>query len=139
MRLWIFVALAACSSTPAAPPHPSEKPSAPVTVSIDDRDLGGGDHEITLTATPTVDIAALTLTLDGRDVSLGATAQGQTRTIATRVHLAPGDGRDVIGGVTAGHRNRAAVVHIGAAVEQASRPATTYQLPDGTRVEEVRP
>jgi hypothetical protein len=71
MRLWIFVALAACSSTPAAPPHPSEKPSAPVTVSIDDRDLGGGDHEITLTATPTVDIAALTLTLDGRELPDG--------------------------------------------------------------------
>jgi len=138
MRSWFLVAVAACSSTPSAP-LPSEKPSAPVTVSIDDRDLGGGDHEVTLTATPTVDVAALTLTLDGRDVSLGASTRGQTRTISTRIHLAPGDGRDVIGGVTAAHRNRAAVVHVGAAVEQTSRPPTTYQLPDGTRVDEVRP
>src|SRR5262249_22913615 len=141
MRVCVLAALAACTSS-APPPHPSDKPAAPVAVSIADRDLGAGDHEITLTATPTVDVAGITLTLADHYVAIGATARGETRTITTRVHLAPGEGRDVVGGAALGApghvRNRAAVVHIGTVAQVAPRATTTFRLPDGTVVEEVR-
>src|SRR5262245_38725654 len=111
MRVCVLVALTACTGSAPAP-HPSDKPAAPVTVSIADRDVGGAAHEITLTAPPMVDVAGLTLTLADRDVAIGATARGQTRTITTRVHLTPGEGRDMAGGAALGApghvRNRAA-------------------------------
>jgi hypothetical protein len=145
--LW---ALAACSS--AAPPAgapPAEraghagKPSAAVTVTVADRDLGGGDHELTLTATPTRDVASFEMELDGQHVTVGATAAGEARTLTARVHLADGEGRDVVGTAWIGEgnhrRNRAALTHIGAVRVQAAKPTRIVTMPDGTVVEEAQP
>jgi hypothetical protein len=135
---------AACSS--AAPPQPasrSEKPSAAVTVTLADRDLGGGDHELTLTATPTRAVGSFEMELEGQHVTVGATAAGEARTLTARVHLADSEGRDVVGTAWIGEgnqrRNRAALTRIGAAKLEAPQHTRIVTMPDGTVVEEARP
>jgi hypothetical protein len=152
----VLSAAAACSSGhPGAPPSEapvdrseapvdrSEKPGAAVTVAISDRDLGGGDHELTLTATPTRAVTGFEMELDGQHVTVGATAAGEARTLTARVHLGATEGRDIVGTAwigDAGHRrNRAALAHIGAIKAEAPTRTRIVTMPDGTVVEEVRP
>ncbi len=149
---WGFcvLALVACTGTPSEPAReqarraPSDKPSAPVELSLATQALGGGDYRVTLTAHPTRDVPALALVLDGRSEQLGAVRAGETRRLTARVHLAEGDGRDVVAGAATGtgnhRRSRAAVARVGApAVAQKSLPVRVITLSDGTQIAEVRP
>jgi hypothetical protein len=132
----LVLTLAACSSTPRPT---SEKPSAAVNVEISAVDLGGGDHEITFRATPTRDVAALELVLDGKRSDAGATRAGQARTLTARVHVEDGKGLDVVGSARVDGRNKAALVHVGAADTAAPVETNVVTMPDGVQVEEVRP
>src|SRR5215831_227602 len=92
MRVLLIAILATACAAPAV----HDKPTAPVTLQLAQRALGGGDYEVTLTARPTRNVDALDLVLDGRTQQLGAVRSGQARTLTTRVHLA-GAGRIVTG------------------------------------------
>lgn len=135
--------LAACAQ-PAAPGHASEKPVAPVVVTLDAQAGAAGTWTLTLHATPTVDLDALELTLPGvRDTRRAARA-GVEQTLTATVALAVGEGRDVAGGALAirgkDRRSRAAIAHVGAAsAKVAPLPKRTITLPGGARVAEVRP
>jgi len=144
------LALVACTGTPPDPDREparrawSDKPSAPVELSLATQALGGGDYRVTLTAHPTRDVPALALMLDGRRRQLGAVQAGQTRTMTARIHLAEGAGRDVVAGAATGtgnhRRSRAAVARVGAAaVAPKSLPVRVITLSDGTQIAEVRP
>ena len=123
---------------------PVGKPSAPVTVSLTTHRLGGGDHEITLTARPTRDVPSLELMLDGQREQLGAVRAGEEHTLTVRVSLADEGGRDVVAGAATGtgnhRRSRAATTRIGApAVVEPPLPVRIITLSDGTELAEVRP
>ncbi|MCB9572329.1 MAG: hypothetical protein H6709_09615 [Kofleriaceae bacterium] len=164
--VWSWLAVAACAtacesasappaSAPPAPAAPSagvtrgeavapgEKPSAPVAVTLVARAVGGDDYELTLTATPSVDVPALELMLDGRTVAAGATSAGQVRTLRVHVHADGGLGRDVAGGAAVGtgnhRRTRGAVAHVGAQAAAAPQRVQIITMPDGSEVAEVRP
>jgi len=130
----VLVCVVACAA-PRAPQD--DKPAAPVTVTLDDRDLGGGDHEITLTAVPAIAVDGMTLRLAGADTHVGPTAAGVARTVTARVHES--GGTDVVGGANLNGRSRAAVIHIGATRPAAIVPSRVIRLSDGTVVREVRP
>src|SRR4051812_21203716 len=100
----VLVFLAACQTVPSR----NEKPQAAVDVRVAERDLGGGDHEVTLTATPTRDVDGLELVLDGQRTRVGASHAGEAHTVTVR---ASGD-RDVIGTAWVGHRSKSAHVHL---------------------------
>ena len=67
--------LASCDAEPPAPkivlgaeaPAPG-KPQAPVSLVLEARDLGGGEHEVTLTVVPTASVAELEARVSGTDV-----------------------------------------------------------------------
>jgi len=149
MRVLLFlcVVLAGCdpAPTPAKAPAPRTaphgKPTAAVEVRLDAVDRGGGDYDVTLTATPTVATDALELVLDGRKVAAGAVAAGEARTMTTRIHLG-GRGREVLGSAAVGQgnrrRNRAASTWIGAPQVAPAQTITIITMPDGSEVAEVR-
>lgn len=111
-----------------------------MVVEITQRALGGDDFEITLTARPTRDVAALELVLDGRSLRVGAARAGQLHAMHVRVHST---GREVVGGASVAmngyRRNAAASIEIGQPRAAAPLPSRIVTLPDGTRVDEVRP
>jgi hypothetical protein len=118
------------------------KPSAPVDVKLEARPERGG-YQVTIAATPSADVADLTLRLDGREQRLGPTRASVTRTFSVHVPVAAGAGIDVVGsaavGVRGGLRKRAGVLRVGApAAVAAPKPETIRTLPDGRRVSEVR-
>src|SRR5688500_14921727 len=105
MRCIAVCLLVAACARPADPPQRREKPQAPVQAWIAARDLGGGVHEMTLTAVPTTRVSALDLSLrlpagvsavDPPQPRHGATRAGVPRLLITRVRLA-GSGADVAG------------------------------------------
>jgi hypothetical protein len=158
-----LAALAACGGTP--PPAPAgapapgvspavadgdgaratSKPGAPVDLAMSARPLAASGavdrYEIVLTATPRRAVQWLALTIDGRSAQVAAVAGGANEGRAV-VELPRGDGKDVIGTavfVVDGHRMTAATeVRVGAPAPEPPT-GTTLQLPDGTRVQEVRP
>jgi hypothetical protein len=141
--LVLVAALGACQEgeRPRGIRHGTPKPSAPVDVAIEARPLGGDVYEVTLTATPSRDVGALELVLDGERVEVGATAAGEPRRLTRRIELdAPG--REVIGAAATGtgrhRRSRAAVAELGAVAAKPVRRTTIVTMPDGTRIEEVR-
>ncbi|MCX5741788.1 MAG: hypothetical protein NT062_04720 [Proteobacteria bacterium] len=125
--------------TASAAAERRSKPVAPVTValtSVADRagSIGGGVI-VTLTATPTQAVPALTLRLDGTVVSFGPTPAGTHRTLTARVTR---EG-DVVGEATIGHRSQATVLHLGAAKPTpAPTPIHVRTLRGGRVVGEVR-
>jgi hypothetical protein len=125
-----------------APAASSCKPTAPLQVHLAERPLGGGDHEVTLTATATRDVPALELSVGGRRVLVGATAAGASQTLTTTVHVADGEGLEVTGGAAVvdgiRRRNAGAVLQIGKVAAKPVAPTRTVILPDGTAVGEVR-
>ena len=132
---WLLVILVA-----AAQVH--HKPTAPVVVELSQRSLGGADYEITLTARPTRDVDALELSVDGRRKQVGRARAKSTYTMTVRVRQA-GAGRKVIGAaavrVDGRRRSIANEITIGSEPAAARLPAKIIVMPDGTRVEEVRP
>jgi hypothetical protein len=138
----VIAAAGACSAGPTDHARWHDKPSAPVQVTLEARPLGGGDYEVTLRATPSVDVPQLELRIDGEAFAVGATSARETRTVTRRVHL-DGAGRELAGGATVpvgGHRrSRAAVITLGAVAKPAAAPTKIVTLGDGTQVEEVRP
>jgi len=142
MVWFAVVTAAACSAAPTDPVRWHEKPSAPVQVAIDTRSLGGGDYEVTLRATPSVDVPELELRLDGETIDVGATHARVTRTLTRVVHL-DGAGRELRGGATvpvgAQRRSRAAVAEIGTIAKPAAPATKVVTLKNGTQDEEVRP
>ena len=133
----VLCLVAACSSSP--PKARNGKPVAPITVTIAARDLGHGDHEVTLTATPTRDVDALALELDGERSEAGATRAGEARTLTVQVHVEDGEGRDVIGAARAAGRSKAAIVRVGVPKVETPPDTTEVTMPDGTVVEESPP
>jgi hypothetical protein len=135
-RWFLLSLLVACQS--ATPPDRTEKPQAAVDLRIDDRDLGGGDHELTLVATPTGDVVGLELALDGRRAVIGAARAGTPATLTVR---ATGN-RDVVGTAWVGppghRRSKAAQVHLGPVAVAAPPRTTLVTMPDGTVVEEYK-
>jgi hypothetical protein len=139
--LVVIAALAACQEGERPRPPWHAKPSAPVELALDARPLGGDLYEVTLRATPSRDVGALELTLDGERVDLGATAAGDTRTMTRQIRL-DGPGREVIGAAATGvggqRRNRAAIVELGVVPRKPARPVRIVTMPDGTQIAEVR-
>ena len=130
--LLILLVLAGTASA-----DPIRKPSAPVTVSLESKPISGG-YLVTLIAAPTRAVPTIELRLAGKSLSFGATAAGQRRELTTHVAVARGEGLDVIGGALAAGRNKAAVLHVGAAVRSAPKRTTTVTLRDGREVQESR-
>jgi hypothetical protein len=159
------LALAACGSNPpsgpapahAPPPGPTavtpdpayrgpDKPSAPVTLTMEARPVAGTGaverFEVVLRATLRRAVDGLELTIGGHPwEAVAATAGGPYEARAV-VEVLRGEGKDVIGTAVVlvdGRRMGAATqVRIGAPAPEA--PAgTILTLPDGTRVQEVRP
>lgn len=143
-RATVVIALlsaAACgdpSQTSSISGH--HKPTAPVTLELTQRSLGGASYEVTLTARPTTDVTGLELVLDGKHTRIGSVARGVPHTTTMRVQ---GEGRTIIGSVAVdvrGHRRTAAAdVVLGTRPVVAPPPSRIVVLPDGTRVDEVRP
>jgi len=123
--------------TASAAAGPARKPSAPVRVSIEARPVSGG-YVVTLVAIPTRDVPSVELMLAGERLRFGDTSVGQRRELSTRIAVARGEGRDVIGGAFAGGRSKAAVLRVGTARKVAPKRTTTRTLPDGREIEEVR-
>jgi hypothetical protein len=150
---WVIAAallLAACHSedpksvaehTSARAPH--QKPRAPVELRLETRFLGGTSYDVTLIATPSNDVRALALTLDGRTTLMGDTPAGEPRSITQRVTLGQLRGREIIGSADVGmggHRRRAAATtKVGVVETAAPLPVRIVRLPDGSEVAEVRP
>lgn len=147
MKTWLaglaavsLLVVAACDRGGPAPVR-HEKPTAPVRVALEARPAGGGLWELALTATPTRDVADLTLDVAGRRRSFGPTAAGTTRTLVARAQ----GGAEVIGRATVqiGGRTmmRAAIARPGLAAAPAPAPAVrrVVTLPGGDRVAEVQP
>jgi len=148
--IWSAVLVAACAAEPVRGHR--GKPEAPVKLEMTSVALGQRRFEVHMTATPTADVDDVKLRLvlpDGvrgeepGPRGFGKTAAGTARAFTWHVQLSVpgadivGDAR-VVSGVST--RNRAQVVHLGAASPiEASAPATTIVLPNGERVEEVRP
>ena len=132
-QLVVVAALLVCSAVPA-----HAKPTAPVEVRLAATPVRGG-YQVTLTATATHDVPALVLELAGKRVAFPATRARQIRTLVATVTVAPGAGVDVVGVARTSTRNRAAVLHVGAAAAKpAAPPAITRTLPDGREIAEVR-
>ncbi|MCW5806824.1 MAG: hypothetical protein KIT31_30985, partial [Deltaproteobacteria bacterium] len=72
------------------------KPTAPVDVRLEARPARGG-YDVTIVATPTADVAGLTLRVAGREQRVGTTPAGATRTFRVHVPIAAGEGADVVG------------------------------------------
>ena len=136
VRIVVVLALAAAScAAPVETDARHEKPVAPVTARLEAR---GG--KVTLIATPTADVAGLTLTLDGQRAVFGATSVGVPRTLVARVALRQGEGRDVVGVAEAAGRTTAVMLHVGAPAIAAVAPAVhVVTLPGLGGVAEVRP
>jgi hypothetical protein len=138
----VVAAAGACSAGPTESKRWHDKPSAPVQVTLEARPLGGDVYEVTLHATPKVDVPQLELRIDGEAIAVGATQARETRTMTRRVHLDGAAGRELAGGATVpvgGHRrSRAAVITLGAVSKPAAAPTKIITLGDGTEVEEVR-
>jgi hypothetical protein len=117
------------------------KPSAPVQVRLESRPVAGG-YEVTLVAVPTRAVPALELSLAGKRLAFAATAAGQPRTLTVQVPVAAGAGADLVGGAAIGsgnqRRTKAAVLRVGALLQQAPSHPVTRTLPDGRSVAEVR-
>ncbi len=154
LTLALALALAgACAPEPAAPAsapsapaaaHPVGKPAAPVELVTSTRALGGGAHEVIVTARATRAVPALELAIDGTREAFGPQPAGATVRLAARVTVDDGRGVDVVAsaatGVARHRRTAAAVVRVGAPAAVAAPPPTrTLTLPDGTEVLEVRP
>lgn len=122
-------------STAAA--EPVRKPSAPVEVSIDTRELPGG-YVVTLTAVPTRAVPSIELAIAGKQLAFGPTASGERRVLSAWVAVAPGDGLDLFGGARTAGRHKAAYARLGAAKREAPKRTTIRTLPDGRQVAEVR-
>jgi hypothetical protein len=118
------------------------KPTAPVTITLAQRWLGGADYEVTLTARPTRDTDVLELSLDGRTRRIERARAHVVQTLTVRVHVR-GTGRRVVGGAavrSAGRRRSVADdVLVGVEPPRAQLPSKILVMPDGTRVDEVRP
>jgi hypothetical protein len=149
--------LYACAAEPAPAPVPEAaphgKPDAPVTLEVDSVDLGARRFEVRVTATPSVSVQSLRLQLlvpagvsseeEDRPLVFGATAAGAARTLTRHVWLTV-PGADVVADVRVdagqGTRNRAHLVRLGAPrPARAAMRTDTVVLPNGDRVEEVRP
>ena len=130
----LLLAIAACARAPAPPP----KPTAPVTVALAARPLGGAAYEVTLRAVPAADARAVELEVGGARAAFGPTRAGVARTLVTRVTRRSA-GEDLIGLARVDGRARAAAVRLGAPRRAAPVPARTVTLPSGDRVAEVRP
>ena len=118
------------------------KPTAPVTITLTQRSLGGADYEVTLTARPTRDTDVLELSLDGRTRRIALARAHVAQTLTVRVQLR-GSGRRVVGGaavrIAGRRRNVADDIVIGVEPARAALPSKIFVMPDGTRVDEVRP
>jgi hypothetical protein len=153
--LILGLSLAACAApapAPRAAARAHAKPTAPVEVTLGARDLGRGEWEVTLRATPTLDARALALRLVAPAGSgatpvaraeAGATARGTTRALTARVHVPP-EGLDVAGGAQlrtgpARSASRAATMRLGRPAPARVAPVSTVVLPSGDRVAVVRP
>ena len=131
-----LVALCLCVGVAGA------KPTAPLDVRLETRPLGGTAYEVTLVVTPRKHVKGLVLELDGRRVHVGALAAGRTRTLSTRVVVAAGRGKHVVGSAVVdvgGHRRRAAAAARLGAPEPPPPAVHVVRLPDGTEAAEVRP
>ena len=122
--------------------HVHHKPIAPVTIELTQRSLGGTDYEVTLTARPTRDVDSLELRVDGRIDRVVRAGANVVHTLTVRVHLVDAS-QDVVGGATVRignlRRNVAEIVTLGKPKARALPPSQIVTMPDGTRVEEVRP
>ncbi len=159
--LVLVLVLAACGTKapPGATPAPptsagatevdehrgAGKPGAPIELALVATPVAGaGDverFELVLTATPRRDVERVELAIDGRPAVVASAVAGAAGEARATVEIARGSGRDVIATalvIVDGKRMGAATsVRIGA---PAVAPATTtITLPDGTKVEEVRP
>jgi hypothetical protein len=138
-QIWL-VALCLVGTAVGAADASPKKPSAPVDVKVETRLVGGGSYEVTLVVTPRRDVKGLVLELDGKSLSVGSLAAGQTKTM-TAVVTSGADGKNVVGSavVDVGHgrRRAAALVRIGKAAK-AAPPARIVRMPDGTEAAEVR-
>jgi hypothetical protein len=108
-----------------------------VTTHIESKPIAGG-YEVTLVAVPTRDVPMLQLSIAGRKMSFGAVAANDRRELTTRVVVPDGTGLDVVGSATAGGRNKAALLHVGAAILRAPKRTVAHTMPDGRRVKESR-
>lgn len=118
------------------------KPSAPVAITLSAQPSANNTFQLTLSATPDVDVTDFTVIIDGQRHALGARRKGDTFAVSHVVQLAPREeGRDVIASARTVANGRvmtkAVSVRIGAPAPQT--PTTTVTLPDGTVVNEVRP
>jgi hypothetical protein len=114
-----------------------KKPSAPVDVRITSRPVAGG-YQVRLIAIAMRDVPEIELSLAGKKLSFGATAEGQRRELVTTVAVKSGEGLDVVGSARAGGRSRAEVLHVGQATERKLKQPTIVTLPDGRQISEVR-
>jgi hypothetical protein len=132
----------------AAPPvgEPgAAKPSAPIELALVANPVAGTSavdrFELVLTATPRRDVERVELAIDGRPAVVASATAGAASEARATVEIAHGTGRDVIATavvfVDGKRMGAAASVRVGEPA--AARPTTTFTLPDGTKVEEVRP
>lgn len=118
------------------------KPTAPVAVELAQRWLGGADYEVTLTATPRRDADVLELSLDGKQRRIAHARANVAYTLTTRVQLR-GTGRRIVGGaaVTSAGRRRSVAedLIVGKPTARVPAPSKIVVMPDGARIDEVRP
>lgn len=97
-----------------------------------------GGYRVTVFATPTRQVPAITLSLAGQRVAFPATAAGQVRQLTLTVPVAPDAGADVVGGASLAGRSSAMILHVGVLQQPAAKRSVTRTLSDGRRVREVR-
>lgn len=123
--------------------HVHHKPTAPVRIELTQRLLGGSDYEVTLTARPTRDVDSLELSLDGRVERVVRARANVVHKLTVKVHLTADAGREIVGGATVRignqRRNIAETVTLGKVPARMLPRSQIIVMPDGTRVEEVRP
>ena len=147
------VVLSACAAEPTRSVHGHDKPQAPVGLTASARDMGGGRFEVKVVATAREELRSAQLRLilptgvtseeDVRPLAFGAVGKGKSLELVRHLHLSVG-GADVIADVRVDDgvstRNRAHVFRVGTAKPaEAAAHTTTVTLPNGDRVEEVRP
>lgn len=123
----------------------ADKPSAPIELALVANPVAGTSavdrFELVLTATPRRDVERVELAIDGRPAVVASATAGAASEARATVEIAHGTGRDVIATavvfVDGKRMGAAASVRVGAPA--AARATTTFTLPDGTKVEEVRP
>lgn len=136
-----FVALgvsaAAAERPPVQRPAHAGKPVAPIEL-VAAAERSGDAWRVVVGATPTSDVSALEVEVDGRVQRFGATSAKVPRRVMVPIAVAVGTGQDVVVVVRAGGRSVAKIVRVGAPKPAEAPKPVRIRIIHGREIAEVR-